>query len=294
MATIAFIGLGAMGLPMAHNLVKAGHVVRGYDVNAPSLAAFDAFGGQSCDSAGAAAKGADVLMLMVVNADQAEQILFMDGALAVLNPAATVMLMATCPQSRVQAMAERVQAGGFQFVDAPVSGGVVGAQKGALTMMVACGQETYQRVTPLLNVLGERVFHVGEQPGQGAMVKTINQLLCGVHIAVAAEAFALADKAGINLELLLEIMGGSAASSWMLQNRGPRMLQDSPEVASAVDIFVKDLSIVLQTGLDMRSALPIAAAAHQMYLAASGRGDGKQDDSQVIQTYRALNGVVAS
>lgn len=291
MATIAFVGLGAMGLPMAHNLVKAGHSVRGYDVNASSLAGFSEMGGQSCDSVCAAARDAEVLMLMVVNADQAEQILFTDGALTVLSPGAIVMLMATCPQSRVQAMAHRVQEQGFQFVDAPVSGGVVGAQRGALTMMVACGHETYERVSPLLTVLGERVFHVGERPGQGAMVKTINQLLCGVHIAVAAEAFALADKAGIDLTLLLEIMGGSAASSWMLQNRGPRMLQDNPEVASAVDIFVKDLSIVLQTGLDMRSALPIAAAAHQMYLAASGRGDGKQDDSQVIQTYRALSGV---
>ena len=291
MATIAFVGLGAMGLPMAHNLVKAGHAVRGYDVNASSLAAFEALGGQSCESVSAAATGAEVLMLMVVNADQAEQILFMNDALAVLSPSATVMVMATCPQSRVQVMAQRVQERGFQFVDAPVSGGVVGAQKGALTMMVACSTATYQQVSPLLTVLGERVFHVGEQPGQGAMVKTINQLLCGVHIAVAAEAFALADKAGIDLALLLEIMGGSAASSWMLQNRGPRMLQNNPEVASAVDIFVKDLSIVLQTGLDMRSALPIAAAAHQMYLACSGRGDGKQDDSQVIQTYRALNGI---
>jgi L-threonate 2-dehydrogenase len=289
--TIAFVGLGAMGLPMAQNLVKAGHEVRGFDLNTTALTELENSGGAAAASAKQAATGATVLMLMVVNAAQAEQVLFADGALAALNPASTVVLMATCPQAAVQKLAQQVAERGHRLVDSPVSGGVVGAQDGTLTMMVACETVTYEAMSPLLQVLGERVFHVGQSPGQGAMVKTINQLLCGVHIAVAAEAFALADKAGLDLELLLQIMSGSAASSWMLQNRGPRMLQDNPEVKSAVDIFVKDLSIVLQTGHDIRAGLPIAAAAHQMYLAASGRGDGKADDSQVIQTYRALNGV---
>ena len=290
MTTIAFVGLGAMGLPMAQNLVKAGHEVRGFDLNTAALTELQSTGGAAAASAEQAATGAEVLMLMVVNAAQAEQVLFANGALAALNPGSTVVLMATCAQASVQALAQQIEAAGHQLVDAPVSGGVVGAQNGALTMMVGCESATYEKVSPLLQVLGERVFHVGQTPGQGAMVKTINQLLCGVHIAVAAEAFALADKAGLDLEMLLQIMSGSAASSWMLQNRGPRMLEQDPEVKSAVDIFVKDLGIVLQTGHDMRAGLPIAAAAHQMYLAASGRGDGRADDSQVINTYRTLNG----
>lgn len=291
MTTIAFVGLGAMGLPMAQNLVKAGHEVRGFDLNTAALAELESAGAVASASSKQAATGAQVLMLMVVNAAQAEQVMFADGALAALNPGSIVVLMATCPQAAVQKLAQQVADMGHRLVDAPVSGGVVGAQSGTLTMMVACETAVFEEVSPLLQVMGERVFHVGQAPGQGAMVKTINQLLCGVHIAVAAEAFALADKAGLDLELLLQIMSGSAASSWMLQNRGPRMLQSDPEVKSAVDIFVKDLSIVLQTGHDMRAGLPIAAAAHQMYLAASGSGDGKADDSQVIQTYRAMNGV---
>jgi len=289
--TIAFVGLGAMGLPMAQNLVKAGHEVRGFDLNATALAELEKSGGKVATSAQQAAAGADVLMLMVVNAAQAEQVLFANGGAAALNPGSTVILMATCAQAAVVALSKRVSEAGHRLVDAPVSGGVVGAQSGTLTMMVGCETATYEQISPLLQVLGERVFHVGQEPGQGAMVKTINQLLCGVHIAVAAEAFALADKSGLDLEMLLEIMSGSAASSWMLQNRGPRMLEQDPEVKSAVDIFVKDLSIVMQTGHDIRAGLPIAAAAHQMYLAASGRGDGKADDSQVIQTYRSMNGV---
>ena len=121
------------------------------------------------------------------------------------------------------------------------------------------------------------------------MVKTVNQLLCGVHIAAAAEAFALAAKVGVDLKILLEIMSGSAASSWMLKDRGPRMLEAEPAVASAVDIFVKDLGLVLDAGRASKAALPLAAAAHQMFLAASGSGHGAADDSQVLRAYRALN-----
>ena len=122
------------------------------------------------------------------------------------------------------------------------------------------------------------------------MVKTVNQLLCGVHIAVVAEAFSLAAKVGVDLELMLQILSGSSASSWMLKDRGPRMLQPEPEVTSAIDIFVKDLGLVLEAGRDSKAALPLAALAHQMFLSVSGKGDGRCDDSQVIRAYRALNG----
>jgi 3-hydroxyisobutyrate dehydrogenase len=122
-------------------------------------------------------------------------------------------------------------------------------------------------------------------------VKTVNQLLCGVHIAAAAEALALAQKAGVDPALCLHIVGGSAAASWMLNNRGPRMLEDDPDVVSAVDIFVKDLGLVLDTGRTTKSALPLAAAAHQLFLAASANGLGAKDDSQVVRLYRRLAGI---
>ena len=121
--------------------------------------------------------------------------------------------------------------------------------------MAAAPKATFDAIKPVLTAMGEKVFHVGESPGQGAMVKTVNQLFCGVHIAVAAEAFSLAAKVGVDMRILLEIVSGSAASSWMLKDRGPRMLQEEPEVTSAVDIFVKDLGIVLQAGRDTKAAL---------------------------------------
>ena len=290
MNTIAFAGLGAMGLPMAKNLLAAGHRVRGIDLNPTALATLAAAGAEPAADAAAAASGAEVLILMVVNAAQAEQVLFENGALQALDEGGIVCLMATCPPAAVERIAARVTAAGRRFADAPVSGGTVGATAGTLTIMAACERATYEDMQPAFQAMGQRIFHVGERPGQGATVKTVNQLLCGVHIAVVAEAFALAAKVGVDLEVLLEIMGGSAASSWMLKDRGPRMLQAEPEVSSAVDIFVKDLGIVLEAGRDAKAALPIAALAHQLFLATSGRGEGRADDSQVIRSYYALNG----
>lgn len=290
MTTVGVIGLGAMGLPMARNLLARGFAVQGYDLNPVALEALEQAGGVRAPSAAEAARDADFLMLMVVSAAQAEAVLFSDGALDAARSGAVVVLMATCPPAAVEAIAARVRDAGRRFVDAPVSGGVVGARAATLTIMAAAPDDTFTAARPLLEALGDKVFHVGSRPGQGAMVKTVNQLLCGVHIAVAAEAFALAAKVGVDLEMLLEIMGNSAASSWMLRDRGPRMLETKPEVTSAVDIFVKDLGIVLEAGRDTRAALPLAAAAHQMFLATSGRGDGAADDSQVIRTYLAMNG----
>ncbi|NMF89546.1 NAD(P)-dependent oxidoreductase [Aromatoleum petrolei] len=291
MTTIAFAGLGAMGLPMARNLLARGHRVRGIDINPGALDALAAAGGERTPGAAAAAEGADVLILMVINAAQAEQVLFADGALQALPEGGIVCLMATCPPGAVARIAERVDAAGRRFVDAPVSGGTAGAIAASLTIMAACERESFKTMQPVFQAIGQRIFHVGERPGQGATVKTVNQLLCGVHIAVVAEAFSLAAKAGVDLDVLLEIMGGSAASSWMLKDRGPRMLQAEPEVSSAVDIFVKDLGIVLEAGREAKAALPIAAVAHQMFLATSGRGEGRADDSQVIRSYHRLNGL---
>ena len=289
--TIGFVGLGAMGTPMTRVLLAAGFPVRGSDLRQAALDDLAALGGIACASAADAARGVDVLLLMVVNAAQAEAVLFDSGALDALPAHASVIVTATCPPSAVKALAARVTATGRGFVDAPVSGGVAGAAAGRLTIMAAAPAETIAKVRPVLDALGgDRVFIVGDEVGQGAVVKTVNQLLCGAHIAVAAEGLALAEKLGMDGKMLLEILGGSAASSWMLKDRGPRMLEDEPVVASAVDIFVKDLGIVMQAGRDAGAALPMAALAHQLFLSTSGRGDGAADDSQVIRSYRLLNG----
>jgi 3-hydroxyisobutyrate dehydrogenase len=275
---------------MATNLAKAGHEVRGFDLRAEARAALAAAGGRDAPTLEGAFAGADVAVLMVVNAAQAESILFTGDVLRHLAPGGRVVLMATCPPAAAAALGRRVVEAGHGFVDAPVSGGVVGATAGSLTIMAAAPDADFEAVKPVLAAMGSKVVRVGREAGQGATAKAVNQLLCGAHLAVAAEALSLAEAIGLDMEQMLDIVAGSAASSWMLRDRGPRMLEDEPRITSAVDIFVKDLGIVLEAGRDAKAALPMAAVAHQMFLSVSGRGMGAADDSQVIRAYRALRG----
>ena len=286
---IGFIGLGAMGAPMAANLVRAGHDVAGFDTRNSAIDALVAVGGKAASSAAAAAAGADLLWLMVVNGEQAASVLFDHGAAAALPRGATVVAACTQAPAAAAALARRLAALDLPMLDAPVSGGVAGAQAASLTVMCSGTDSVLQRARPAIDAVAARVFHVGTEAGQGSTAKMINQLLCGVHIA-AAEAMHLAERSGVALSTLHEIIGVSAGNSWMWGDRGPRMMQDDPPVTSAVDIFVKDLGIVLGQARELRAGMPLSSAAMQMFLAASGLGHGAADDSQVIRAYRAMNG----
>jgi 3-hydroxyisobutyrate dehydrogenase len=286
MTTLAFIGLGAMGRPMARSLLKGGLAVRGFDLNPAALDELAKDGGTPCQTAASACDGADAAILMVVNADQAEQVLFADGAAAALGRGKLAILMATCPPDRVRAIGDRLAALGVSLLDAPVSGGVVGAETATLTIMAGGPQDVFDRAQPVLSKLGDKIRHVGLKLGDGAAMKTVNQLLCGVHIVAAAECVALAERLGLDGRSVIDILSQSAAGSWMLGNRGPRMVMDDPPVTSAVDIFVKDLGIVLAAGEQAKLGLPLSALARQMFLQASGMGLGREDDSQVVQVYR--------
>jgi putative dehydrogenase len=249
-----------------------------------------AAGGAAAASAADAARDAELLWLMVVSGEQAETVLFDAGAAAALAPGSIVVAACTQAPALARRTAERLAAMGLVMLDAPVSGGVKGATAGALTIMVSGDGAAIERARPVFGAVGQRIFDVGREAGLGSTAKMINQLLCGVHIAAAAEAMYVAERAGVPLATMHEIISVSAGNSWMWGDRGPRMMQDDPPVTSAVDIFVKDLAIVLDQGRQMRQGLPVAAAAMQMFLAASGLGHGKADDSQVIRAYRALNG----
>lgn len=287
---IGFIGLGAMGAPMALNLLKAGYIVRGFDVRAEASAALVAAGGHGTTSAADAARDAELLWLMVVSGEQAQAVLFDSGAARALPAGAIVVAACTQAPAMARDTARRLAAMGLVMLDAPVSGGIKGAAAGALTVMCAGDAAVISRARPVLEAVGQRIFDVGREAGMGSTAKMINQLLCGVHIAAAAEALHVAERAGVSVPTMLEIIAVSAGNSWMFSDRGPRMAMDDPPVTSAVDIFVKDLGIVLDQGKQQRQGLPLAAAAMQMFLAASGLGHGKADDSQVIRAYRALNG----
>ncbi|GAC76959.1 uncharacterized conserved protein [Moesziomyces antarcticus T-34] len=300
--TVGFIGLGSMGKPMAVNVAKAGFGVKAFDLRAKAVDAFvqasASDGGAGATSALDAATGSDFLVLMVVNDSQARSILFDRSTpesktpLETLNASACVILMATCSPGAVVALEKDMLAvrADVALVDAPVSGGVSGSTNGTLTIMVGCTPAAYERSRPVLSAMGDKLYHMGNEVGKGNSMKAINQVLCGIHVAAAAEALALATKLGVDRETALEIVSNSAASSWMLRDRGPRMLQEEPEIHSMTQIFVKDLAIVAEAGRQYGAALPLSVAAHQMFVAADARGQRHMDDSSVIRCYEALNG----
>ena len=295
--TVAVIGLGAMGLAMAKRLAERQHRVIGFDIRPEPMAALEAAGGHSASDAAAAARAADIVISIVVNAAQTRAILLDGGVLDAMaakastgeGQGAVFVSMATMAPADAAAIGADLAARGVGFVDAPVSGGVAGIEAGTLTIMAAAPKATFELAQPLLKEIGSNTYHLGETYGQGSAMKTVNQLLAGVHIAAAGEALALAEAEGIDPRLALEILSGSAASSWMLKDRGPRMIAPGKEVRSAIDIFVKDLKIVDDTGHARRFGLPLATAALQLYLAASGAGHGREDDSQIIAHYRRVN-----
>lgn len=279
---VAWIGLGAMGMPMASHLVRSGFPVVGYDP-APTLRFPEDVSIRTAASPAAAADGASVVVVMVATPAQAEAALLgADGVLAGLREGATVVVTATIGPESATALATAVAEAGGAFVDAPVSGGVARAGSGELLVMVGADEAAFGAARPVLDALGATVHHVGPRPGDGQRMKLVNQLLCGVHIAVAAEALAYAERLGIDPAAALEVLGGGAAASFMLGDRGPRMVSGEFEPPrSAVDIFVKDLGLVLDADPD--AALPLARAARGRFVQAADAGMGRLDDSSLIR-----------
>lgn len=288
---IAFAGLGAMGRGMADCLIGAGHHLTGYD---PAPAARDwlaGHGAAAADSVAAACRDAEVLVVMVVNADQLEAVLFgPDGAEGALAEKALVLSGVTVPPDAAERIGARAEAAGWKYLDCPVSGGVVGAEGGTLTMMASGSDAAWQAAQPLLEAMGKNVYRLGDQPGPGSTMKMVHQLAAGANLAVAAEVMSFGAHQGLSPEQVLEILTVSAGNSWMLGNRGPGMIDPPEGAASAVDIFVKDLGIVLDAARASRFPVPVSAAALQVFLGASGAGHGRADDSQAVRFYEALGG----
>jgi putative dehydrogenase len=292
---VGVIGLGSMGMGMARRLVEGGFRVAGYDIRAAASAALAASGGVQATSPAEAAKAADILIVMVVNAAQVDAVLFgADGAVAALPRGAVVMLSATVPPSFAVATAARLAESGHLMLDAPVSGGAAGAQTGTLTVMGSGPPEAFAKAEGALAAVAGKVYRLGDEAGIGSTVKTVNQLLAGIHIAAAAEAMALGVRAGADAKTLFEVISNSAGASWMFGNRVPHMLAGDYTPLSAVDIFVKDLGLVLDTGRELRFPLPLAGAAHQLFLMAAAAGLGREDDAAVVKVYEKLAGISIS
>jgi len=283
---IGFIGLGTMGEAMAEHLLGAGFKVTGYDINPTAVERLVRAGGRAAASAAAAAERADLLILMVVSAAQVEGILFGDGrASEALAAGSVVWLSATVPPQYVQGLAPRLAARGIELIDGPVSGGAVGAAAGELTIMAAGAAEAMARASGPMAAVSKRIYRLGETPGTASTVKMINQLLTGCHIALAAEAMAFGIRMGANPEALYDVITNSAGSSRQFELKVPRMLAEDYAPRSSINIFLKDLGIVMETAAAAKFPVPIAAAAHQMFLMAAARGWGREGETSMMRLY---------
>jgi putative dehydrogenase len=292
---VAFIGLGAMGGPMAANLVKAKLSVTGYDVNKDAMTRLVKAGGHAADSPAKAAADVELLIVMVVDAQQVEDVLFGEnGALGALPTGSTIMVSSTVSPNFTQDLAGRIKDIGYEFLDAPVSGGVVRAEGGTLTVMASGSPAAFAACERALDAVAQKVYRLGDSPGTGSTVKMINQLLAGVHIAAAAEAIALGTRAGADPRVLYDVISNSAGASWMFNNRVPHMLEGDYTPLSALNIFVKDLGIVLDYGKQSRFPLPLTAAAHQMFLMGAAAGLGREDDSALVKIFEQIAGINVS
>lgn len=269
---LGWIGLGAMGAPMVACLERAGHAVL----------AFDADPERTGVASVAEAAGASIVVVMVATPAQLDSVL--EEAAPVLADDAVLVIMSTVGPAPVAAWAERLACA---VVDAPVSGGVARAGEGDLLIMVAGEADAIARVQPVLDALARSAPVVGAQPGDGQKVKLVNQLLCGVHIAAAAEALAFAEALGLDAGAVRDVVADGAAASFMLDDRGARMVEGAfGEVKSALDIFVKDMGLVTDAARAASYPSPLASAAEQLYVAGHRAGLGRLDDSSLIKLLR--------
>lgn len=277
-----------MGMGVARTLQNRGLQITGCDIRPEAGSAF----APSVATPDALPQGTDIVILFVVNAAQAEDAIFgPHGCLKRLASGATVVVCATVAPAAARAMAARCAAAGLMMLDAPVSGGSTAAANGALTMMVSGPAAAFAHAGPVLDAMAGKIYRLGDDAGTGSTVKMVNQLLAGVHIAAAAEAMALGIRAGADPQTLFEVISASAGSSWMFQNRVPHILQGDDTPHSAINIFVKDLGIVLDQARDLTFPLPLSAAAHQLFLAAAAAGHGGRDDAFVIRFWEKLTGI---
>jgi len=288
---VAVIGLGSMGFGMAQSLRREGFEVVGCDVSAAPLQRFREEGGLVARTPALAAEGADVVVSVVVNAAQTEAVLFgSDGAAETLARGAVFVSSATMDPQIARRLGAQLEASGRRYLDAPISGGAVRAAEGQLTIMASGTAEAFAAARPALKAMAGKLYELGDEAGPGSAFKMINQLLAGVHIAAACEAMALAAKQGLDLGKVYEVITASAGNSWMFENRAPHILEGDYAPRSAIDIFVKDLGIVQDMARAERFPAPLAAAALQMYLAASGAGMGQDDDASLARVYAQLSG----
>ena len=285
--SIGIIGLGAMGYGMAQSLLCAEHVVHGFDINPDQMRRFQAEGG-AAGELGQVASRLDVLVVVVLNAAQTEDVLFgPNGVVQMMRRGTVVVSCATVPPEFARDMAARCADHDIHYLDAPISGGALKAAEGRLSVMASGPKDAFAAAKPALDAMAETVFDLGDQAGAGSVMKSVNQLLAGVHIAAMAEAISFGMTQGITPETFLDVIPKCAGTSWMLENRAPHIVDEDYTPRSAVNIWPKDLGIVLDIAKGAGFNAPVTQAALARFRKAAEMGLGSEDDAAVVKVYLA-------
>lgn len=288
----AIIGLGSMGYGMAQSCLRAGHKTYGYDVVPAQMDRFRAEGGAGGTLAEVAGQ-LDAVVVVVLNAAQTVEVLFgPDGAAPLLRMGSVVVACATVPPDVARDLEARCTALGLHYLDAPISGGSVKAAGGQLSIMASGTTAAFSAARPVLDATAETVFELGDAAGAGSAMKAVNQLLAGVHIATMAEALTFGMTQGVAPETFVEVISKCAGTSWMLENRAPHIVAGDYTPHSQVNIWPKDLGIVLDTAKSAGFSAPITAAALQQYMVAVGMGLGREDDAAIAKVYARNVGLI--
>jgi 3-hydroxyisobutyrate dehydrogenase-like beta-hydroxyacid dehydrogenase len=285
MSSIAVFGLGAMGYGIATSILRAGHATYGFDVVPAQMERFQGDGGTAGDIA-TVANTLDAVAVVVLNAAQTEAVLFGDnGIVPQLRAGAVVLACATVPPDFARDMEARCAAHDVLYLDAPISGGAAKAAAGKLSIMASGSSAAFVAAKPVLDATAETVFKLGDAAGSGSAMKAVNQLLAGVHIATMAEALTFGMTQGVTPEKFVEVISKCAGTSWMLENRAPHIVEGDYTPLSSVNIWPKDLGIVLDIAKSAQFSAPITATALQQFIAAAGMGLGGEDDAAVAKVY---------
>ena len=291
MQKIGIIGLGSMGYGMARNLIKAGHQVWGHDINPDAVARLVADGAQ----AGALldhAEALDALVVVVLNAAQTEAVLFgPEGVAAALQRNTVILSCATIPPGFAAEMETRAESAELLYLDAPISGGAIKAASGELTIMASGRKAAFDAAKPALDAISAKVFEMGDRAGAGSAMKATNQMLAGIHIASMAEAITFALAQGISPERFLEVVSQSAGTSWMLENRAPHIIEGDYTPRSTINIWPKDLGIVMDIAQNSGFSAPITEAALALFKEAAAQGLGAEDDAALAKLYAKAAGL---
>lgn len=284
----AVFGLGSMGYGMAASCLRAGHQVWGIDIDPAAVERFRCEGGEDGDQP----TDLNAVVVVVLNAAQTESVLFgEDGIVAKLNPGTVVVSCATESPDFAREMEARCAQHEVLYLDAPISGGAVKSAQGALTIMASGSPAAFSAARPVLDACADTVFELGSEAGPGSAMKAVNQLLAGVHIATMAEALTFGMTQGIAPDQFVNVISKCAGTSWMLENRAPHIVDGDYSPKSQINIWPKDLGIVLDAAASAGFDAPIAKAALDQYRAAVEMGLGAQDDAAVAKVYARKAGL---